>query len=103
MLSGGAEEFWKGEEMTKPDRIARAVEREFPNFYSNSKHDIIKLLRREAAYQRTRVQKIIRQLRHNGKQRTTYQANREASCAVISAYTLACDDLLAALARRKKG
>jgi hypothetical protein len=88
----------KGDNMIKPDRIARAVEQlEGCDPCCVHREAVITLLRREAVYQRARVQKIIRRLRHKGKQRTTYQANREARCAVISAYTLACDDLLAAL------
>jgi hypothetical protein len=47
--------------------------------------------------------RMVTRLRHTGKKRTKYQSHRETKCAVISAYTLACDDVLAALARYRKG
>jgi hypothetical protein len=90
--------------MKKPDRFEQLV----------GKHRHIArdgmgyILLEETAHHLMRLQhlayvRLVGKLRHAGKVRTAYQGNREAKCAVISAYTLACDDLLAALARYRKG
>ena len=61
--------------------------------------DIEGLLRAQHA----KVRRMVKGQRDKGKDRTTYQSKRETGCAVISAYTLACDDILAALDRMKQG
>lgn len=74
-----------------------AAKRQLAEITMVGKSEAIALLRRQhAAYVR-----LVKRLRHAGKVRTAYQSNREAKCAVISAYTLACDDFLAAMARYK--
>ena len=48
--------------MTKPDRIARAVDRVIDQAEEALLHrNVVLLLRREAAYQRARVRKIVMQ------------------------------------------
>jgi hypothetical protein len=53
----------------KPDRIVRAVAQLLPSFAREQPwteqvwaHDVVKLLRRESAYQRARVRRIIKAL-----------------------------------------
>jgi hypothetical protein len=87
--------------MTKPDRIARAVER-MPHYTTVAamRKAIPNLLRREAAYQLAQVRKIVKAQRPKGHDRIV--ANREEiSCNLEKCYWLACDDLLAVLTPRR--
>lgn len=82
-------------------RFARAVEKEYQKWLRGPQEKgwlsiaEIHLQREHAA-----VVRKVKAMRNQGKKRTEYQSNREVRCAVISAYTLACDDLLAWLHER---
>lgn len=95
--------------MMKPDRIARAVEQARAGYISKfiSPEQAIQLLRREAAYQRAWVRRIVK------SEITTKKAeircvddgdcdrglNRPAEVHAIQREIAVCDDILAALAR----
>jgi len=91
--------------MKKRDRIERAVaslyteERVGPWRMNEARFiEVVgKLIYAEAAYQRVQVRRIVQQKRKLAGIRTAYQRDRETKGKVISAYTLACDDILSAL------
>jgi hypothetical protein len=67
-----------------------------------NRSDCTKAVRKILRAEHRWVVRIVRELRHKGKGRTAYQSNRAVRCAVISAYTLACDDILDKLERRAR-
>lgn len=101
----------QGDDLTKPDRIERVVakavenepeERDYKKAIGYYLRDrtVIALLRREAAYQRALVRRIVKAQRPKGHDRIV--SNREEiSCNMEKCYWLACDDLLAALTPRR--
>ena len=82
--------------MTKPDRIARAVEKDFAKDRLRSdmpmgevRYRMEMAVRREAAYQRARVRKIV--------QARIQEVDNGSQCEMNTIYRLALSDLLAAL------
>jgi len=93
--------------MKKPDRIARAVDVAHRTYgYSLlSRHEVITLLRREAAYQRARVQKIVKreiatrtaEIRHIDDGECESWLNRPAEVNCIQREIQVCKDILEGL------
>ena len=85
--------------MTKPDRIARALNKVYARDGRIYFDQAMKLLRREAAYQRAMVRRIVQEMNATKYDRTTIVGNNRI--IFLNGYNKATCDLLAALKKSK--